>query len=706
MNYGVLVIAVATIISGCQPSQSGVPGSDLAVDLPATVVATAETTVTLQDGASDPAIWIDALNPQNSLILGSSAEGGLELYELDGNRVGVMPDRPIGLLDVRYNFPLAGNEVDLIVGYDIGAAELIVYTMDSDLRNLREVSTHPIKTEAEIEGLCMYVSPLSGKFYVFASGAGMIRQWELFDLTGRVAARQIRSIPVGMGAGHCTVHDRESALYSSQETVGLWQLDAEPETEVEPQAVDLVKPFGRFSGAVKGVAIYEFAGEGGYLLVSDADANRLHIYDLLTHEQIGTISIDAGALIDGVEESEGLAATSMNLSDAYGNGLLVLADDDNEGDHTNYKMVAWKDLAASLGLKDGPAHDSTDDITSGAITVSASVETTPVETYGDAADDPVVWVHPESPELSVIIGAQKKRGLNVYDLSGNLLQSLVDGRMNNVDLRYGFRLGDKAVDVLTASNRSSDSISIYLVDPQTRELVDVTDGLISTGMVDPYGLCMYKSRRTGLYYVFVNDTDGLVKQWVLQDSGHHRINAELVREFSAGSQTEGCVADDETGDLYLGEEDVGIWKYSAEPDGGKTRTLVDSMGDEGHLTADVEGMAIYHGPSGKGYLVVSNQGADNFAIYERADGNKFLGLFHIVADEATGIDGVSETDGLDISSAYLGPAFPNGAMIAQDGRNISPDERQNFKLVPWDRITAAMGLEVFSGYDPRAAIAE
>ena len=184
---------------------------------------------------------------------------------------------------------------------------------------------------------------------------------------------------------------------------------------------------------------------------------RREVYARLVGARNDLDTQDRIALIDGVEESEGLAATSMNLSDAYGNGLLVLADDDNEGDHTNYKMVAWKDLAASLGLKDGPAHDSTDDITSGAITVSASVETTPVETYGDAADDPVVWVHPESPELSVIIGAQKKRGLNVYDLSGNLLQSLVDGRMNNVDLRYGFRLGDKAV-----RHSASNSVFIHL----------------------------------------------------------------------------------------------------------------------------------------------------------------------------------------------------------------------------------------------------
>jgi 3-phytase len=134
-------------------------------------------------------------------------------------------------------------------------------------------------------------------------------------------------------------------------------------------------------------------------------------------------------------------------------------------------------------------------------------------------------------------------------------------------------------------------------------------------------------------------------------------------------------------------------KYSAEPDSGEDRTLVDSTDENGNLTDDVEGMAIYYGEDGGGYLVASNQGADNYALYKRAGDNEFVGIFHVVADEATGIDGASETDGIDVSSANFGPGFPGGIFVVQDGRNITPDERQNFKLVPWQRISDAMGLE-------------
>ncbi|MDD9962960.1 MAG: phytase, partial [Gammaproteobacteria bacterium] len=68
-------------------------------------------------------------------------------------------------------------------------------------------------------------------------------------------------------------------------------------------------------------------------------------------------------------------------------------------------------------------------------------------------------------------------------------------------------------------------------------------------------------------------------------------------------------------------------------------------------------------------------------------------------------DGVSETDGIDVTSANLGPDFAHGLFIAQDGRNITPAERQNFKLVPWQRVAEVLGLETYAGFDPRAPIA-
>src|SRR3546814_17881012 len=84
------------------------------------------------------------------------------------------------------------------------------------------------------------------------------------------------------------------------------------------------------------------------------------------------------------------------------------------------------------------------------------------------------------------------------------VQFLPDGKMNNVSLREGVALSGEQVVLVTASNRTDDSIAIYRLDTAARRLVDVADGVQPTGFDDPYGLCMYRSARDGAMYVFIN----------------------------------------------------------------------------------------------------------------------------------------------------------------------------------------------------------
>jgi 3-phytase len=263
--------------------------------------------------------------------------------------------------------------------------------------------------------------------------------------------------------------------------------------------------------------------------------------------------------------------------------------------------------------------------------------------------------------------------------------------MNNVDVRDGFPFSSGKAPIVAASNRTTKTIALYRIDPAARRLVAVELESAATGLRDPYGTCLYRSARDGRFYVFVNDADtGLMRQWRL-DERRGRIRVTQVRDVEVGSQAEGCVADDELGHLYVGEEDTGLWKYSAEARGGSARRAVDRT-ETGHLIADVEGMSLWHGRDGKGYLVVSNQGEDNYAVYRREGDNEFLGKFHVVENGARRIDGASETDGLDVSSAALGSEYGRGVLVVQDGRNLMPSERQNFKLVAWDAIARALGL--------------
>lgn len=334
--------------------------------------------------------------------------------------------------------------------------------------------------------------------------------------------------------------------------------------------------------------------------------------------------------------------------------------------------------------------------------VSASVETAPARNSGDAADDAAVWVHPSDSALSLVLGTDKQGGLAVYDLSGREVQFLAAGNLNNVDIRYNFPLNGQAVDIVTAGNRSDNSIEVFKVNAATRRLEDVAARTIGVGFA-MYGSCMYRSATSDEYYAIVNSEAGRVEQWRLFDNGAGRVDATRMRNFSVGSQTEGCVADDELGFLYIGEEDVGIWKYGAEPGDGTSRTRVDSTNTSGHLAADVEGLSIYYAADGEGYLLASSQGTNDYTIYQRSQNNAFVGRFNITSGGS--IDGTNDTDGIDVTNVNLGSAFPSGFFIAQDGSNSGGN--QNFKLVPWERIANGFStaLRIDTSWNPRTSAA-
>jgi 3-phytase len=200
-----------------------------------------------------------------------------------------------------------------------------------------------------------------------------------------------------------------------------------------------------------------------------------------------------------------------------------------------------------------------------------------------------------------------------------------------------------------------------------------------------YGICLYKSTATGKFYVFLNSKAGEVEQWELYEK-EGGVDALLMRSFDVGTQTEGMVADDEHGVMYLGHEVGGIWKFDAGPEGKNEGKFIENSSEENAaIQYDIEGLAIYNSGNGGGYLIASSQGNNSFAVFERQGNNRYIGSFRI-ADGKT--DGVEDTDGIDVTNIPLNSDFPHGLLVVQDGYNFdgSTKKSQNFKLVSWKEI--------------------
>lgn len=307
----------------------------------------------------------------------------------------------------------------------------------------------------------------------------------------------------------------------------------------------------------------------------------------------------------------------------------------------------------------------------------------------DAMDDAAIWHNAANPEQSLIFGANKKLGLEVYNLNGTRIFNDNVGRINNVDLRDGFPYNGEQVALVGASNRDNVGIDLWVLHKDQLQTEYKTPGSIPTGLNDVYGFCMYQSPVNQKLYVFINSKTGAIQQWLIYSDGAS-LKAELKRTLKLETQVEGMVADDELAKLYVGEEDRGVFEFDAEPDASNEGTYILLTGEDNNaIKYDVEGLTLVYGENKSGYLIVSSQGNNTYAVFERSGNHKYLGSFNIVDGE---LDGTQDTDGIDVSTESFGTIYPNGFFIVQDGFNTENGKAlpQNFKMVDWKSISENM----------------
>lgn len=328
------------------------------------------------------------------------------------------------------------------------------------------------------------------------------------------------------------------------------------------------------------------------------------------------------------------------------------------------------------------------------VSVAPQFETAAVaSTSVDAADDPAIWAAPAAGAMlggtrvqGFVAGTDKKAGLYLFGLDGRQLQFLPEGLLNNVDLRSDVMVAGRPQVVLGASDRGRMGVALYLFDPSATDPKNGVRpwGFIKSDLVEPYGFCL--ARIGAEIHAILVGKDGQVRQYAIGASDTGPTGRE-VRRFAVGSQSEGCVADEAAGRLYVGEELKGVWSYALAADGGSERVLVQGVDGSGRLVADVEGVTLLR-DGGASYLLVSSQGDNAFAVW-RVDGAapSYVGRFSVSA--ANGIDAVTGTDGLDAHSGAIGP-FPGGLVVVQDDENEGLS--QNFKLIDWREVKSALGI--------------
>jgi len=319
------------------------------------------------------------------------------------------------------------------------------------------------------------------------------------------------------------------------------------------------------------------------------------------------------------------------------------------------------------------------------ISVTSKVSTGAVK--GDA-DDPAIWIHPVNPSKSVIIGTDKDAsgGLYVWDMAGKQIQYVALGRPNNVDVRYGMKVGGQLIDIAVTNSRSNPKqIKVFKINPNDGTLTDITTDsrILTPELDDPYGLCLYQRQSDDAMFVIESTQSGAksnLHQYRLEDDGNGKVKGTYERTFGNNmirKYVEGLVADDELGYVYASDETYAIRKFYADPARGNDDQII-AFGFGDGITGDREGLAIYQCPNGMGYLLASNQSGTNVKVYRREGEGGDPHKHTLVTTIKT--NGSSSTDGLDVTNRPSSAQFPKGFLVTHNAPG------KQFKLYAWEEI--------------------
>jgi 3-phytase len=302
-------------------------------------------------------------------------------------------------------------------------------------------------------------------------------------------------------------------------------------------------------------------------------------------------------------------------------------------------------------------------------------------------DDPAIWIHPTDPSKSLVIGTDKDEdgALYVFDLEGKIIQKIGNlKRPNNVDIEYGLILNGKKTDIAVASERMTHKLRIFSL-PEMKEIdnggIEIFMGETGNEFRNLMGISLYKNPKNEKIYAIAGrkngPTDGTyLWQYELSDDGKGKVKAELVRKFgkfSGKKEIEAIAVDDALGYVYYSDENIGVRKYYADPAKGNEELAL--FGTEG-FTDDNEGISIYTIEDGTGYILVSDQQANQFRIFPRegTSSNPHQHDLLKVIKLST-----NESDGSEVSNIALNDTFKSGIFVAMS-------DNKTFHFYKWEDI--------------------
>jgi len=356
MKHTPFIIATFLLLTCCnQKSKQAAQSNSATTSATNDTIRPVLTTQAAEHDTDDPAIWIHPTNPSQSLIIGTDKDslGALYVYDLNGR---IIRDKVVkGLLrpnnvDVEYGLMLNGKEVDIAVVTERLTSKIRIFSLPemTPLDN-GGISVFEGDSLRAPMGISLYKDPVSKAIYAIVgrkegpTTGSYLWQYKLTDDgKGTVKTSVVRKFGTWSGKKEIesiAIDDALGYVYYSDEGVGVRKYYAHPDSSTTELALFAASGFAEDH---EGISIYEADEQTGYILVSDQQASRFHIFTREGSHNNPHEHVLVKNVILSVIESDGSEVTSKSLNQQFEGGLFVAMSDDK-----TFHYYAWKDIAGS-----------------------------------------------------------------------------------------------------------------------------------------------------------------------------------------------------------------------------------------------------------------------------------------------------------------------------------------------------------------------
>jgi 3-phytase len=316
------------------------------------VIQPAVITDTTLNDTDDPAIWVNRNDPSKSLILGTDkgdSTGGIFVFNLDGKL-----DRAKSIYNLK-----RPNNIDIEYGFEYKGKKIDIAVFTERIRNMIRIISLPDMKFIDgggIEvfmgdslrapmGVSLYKDTKKKKVYAIVGrktgpDGSYLWQYELkADKGGAVVGKKVREFGHFSGKKEIeaiAVDDTLGYVYYSDETFGVRQYYASPDSGNRELA--LFANTG-ITGDQEGLSIYYSSRSTGFIIVSDQQANKFHIFrregnaqNPFGHAFVKIVKVAA-------MESDGSEVSALPLNNLFPRGLFVAMSNNK-----TFHFYNWEDF--------------------------------------------------------------------------------------------------------------------------------------------------------------------------------------------------------------------------------------------------------------------------------------------------------------------------------------------------------------------------